>query len=239
MRPDDPEEIGDVYSLTAINPDTRLLISHVEGGRDTNNAIALFEDIESKRDKSTPLPVFTSDNWDAFDEALVTVYGKTEYPEYKGRGRKPHPVQVPARDLKYAQVCKKREKGHVVEVVQYVVYGDQDEVFELLCADTDGKINTSYVERLNLTVRNSSARFIRKGMNYSKDAEMHSKAVDFFQTWYNFVKPHLSLREETDHDEESDHHRRKWVERTPAMAQNLTDHIWTLKELMTYRVPVQ
>lgn len=233
MQVDDLDEYGDVYTLTAINPDTRLLISHVEGGRDTNDAIALFRDVEKKRSVSSHLPVFTSDNWDAFDEALVTVYGRTEYPVYKGRGRKPYPIQVPLEDLKYAQVCKKRENGHVIEVVQRIVYGKPDEVLKLICTDTGGRINTSYVERLNLTIRNSSARFIRKGMNYSKDAEMHSKAVDLFQAWYNFVKPHKSLRQESDQND------KRWTERTPAMAQNLTDHPWTLQELLTYRVQIQ
>jgi len=85
LQPDDPETVGSVYTLTAINPDTRLLISHVEGGRDTDHVILLFEDVEMKRDRSTPLPVFTTDNWDAFDEALITVYGRTICPEYNGR----------------------------------------------------------------------------------------------------------------------------------------------------------
>jgi len=94
-------------------------------------------------------------------------------------------------------------------------------------------INTSYIERINLTVRNSLARFIRKGMNYSKNALMHSRAIDFFQAWYNFVKPHKSLRLMVNCGN------KKWLQRTPAMAQKLTNHIWTLKELSAFRVPVQ
>jgi len=69
--------------------------------------------------------------------------------------------------------CKKRVGGHVVEVVKRVVFGDPDEVLGVLCADSDGTINTLYVERLNLTIRNSLARFIRKTMNESKDPVMH------------------------------------------------------------------
>jgi hypothetical protein len=96
-----------------------------------------------------------------------------------------------------------------------------------------GCINTSCIERINLTIRNSLARFIRKGMNYSKNAMMHSRAIGFFQAWYNFVKPHKSLRLTVNCGN------KKWLQRTPAMAQKLTDHIWTLKELLTFRVPVQ
>jgi IS1 family transposase len=78
-------------------------------------------------------------------------------------------------------VCKRREKGRVVEVVQRIVFGDPKEVMGLLGADAGGKINTAYIERFNLTIRNSLARFIRRGMNSSKDLQMHSRAIDFFQ----------------------------------------------------------
>jgi hypothetical protein len=85
---------------------------------------------------------------------------------------------------------------------------------QLLGVDSGGKINTAYIERLNLTIRNSLARFIRKSM-------------------YNFVKPHKSLRQRVDQG------RKKWMKRTPAMAERLTDHVWTIMELMTFRVPIQ
>jgi len=89
------------------------------------------------------------------------------------------------------------------------------------------------LEWLNLTIRNSLARFIRKGMNFSKSARMHSRAIDFFQAWYNFVKPQKSLRLMVNCEN------KRWLQRTPAVAQKLTDHIWTLKELLTFRVLVQ
>jgi len=174
--------------------------------------------------------VFTSDDWDAFEEGLVNVYGSMEQPPYKGTGRRPLPILVPYLDLKYAQVCKKCRNGKVVEVVQRIVFGDPEEVLKLLGADSGGKINTSYAERLNITFRNSLARFIRKGMNYSKNMKMHSRAIDFLQAWYNFVKPHKSLRIKINQ------RNRKWMKRTPAMAEEITDHIWTLKELLTFRV---
>lgn len=88
----------------------------------------------------------------------------------------------------------KREKNQVVATVQRVVFENTDDVLEALGTNSEGKISTSYVERINLTIRNSLARFIRKGMNCSKSLVMHSRAIDFFQTWYNFIKPHDSLK---------------------------------------------
>jgi len=213
--------------------DTRLFISHHEGNRTTEDAISLFREVEKRRAIHSPIPVFTSDDWDPFEEGLVKVYSYLETPSYKGIGRKPLPLLIPHPDLKYAIVCKRKENGRVVEVIQRVVFGNTEEVMKLLGADSGGKINTAYIERLNLTIRNALARFIRRGMNCSKDVQMHSHAIDFFQAWYNFVKPHQSLRLEVNLD------RKRWMQRTPAMAEGLTDHIWSLRELLTFRVPVQ
>jgi len=229
----DPEDCGDVYTLTAIKTETRLFICHHEGDRSTDAAISLFRDVERRRSIHSPIPVFTSDNWDPFEEGLVNVYGYLETPCYNGIGRKPLPILIPYPSLKYAQVCKQKEKGRVVEVLQRVVFGDPDEVMEALGVNSGGKINTAYVERLNLTIRNSLARFVRRGMNCSKDLKIHSHAIDFFQAWYNLVKPHQALRLEINEG------RKRWSQRTPAMAEGLTDHVWSLKELLTFRVPIQ
>ena len=118
-------------------------------------------------------------------------------------------------------------------MIQRIVYGDPVEVMRLLGVDSGGKINTAYIERINLTIRNSLARFVRKSMNCSKILRRHTHALDFFQAWYNFVKPHKSLRLEVNQG------RKRWMQRTPAMAEGLVDHVWTIKELMTFRVPLQ
>ena len=60
-----------------------------------------------------------------------------------------------------------------------------------------------------------------------KDPDMHSRALDFIQAWYNFEKSHGSLRIKENNG------RHKWKERTPAMAEGLTDHVWSLEELFT------
>ena len=189
----DPEGVGDVYSLTAMHAESRLLICHHEGGRTVEDATALFMELERKRAIGLPLPVFVSDDWEAFANALLKVYGIIETPEYKGIGRKPGPVLVPPPYLKYAQIVKNKTNDEVAGMSQRVVYGDPKEVIELLCPMSKGHIHTAYIERMNLTFRNHLARFIRKTMNFSKDRRIHTGAVDFFQAWYNFVKPRDSL----------------------------------------------
>ncbi len=71
MTEEDSDEYGDVYSLTAIKSDSRLLLFHHEGKRITEDAIELFNGVEKMRNASSPIPVFTSDDWDAFEEGLV------------------------------------------------------------------------------------------------------------------------------------------------------------------------
>ena len=68
---------------------------------------------------SSPIPVFISDDWDAFEEVLINIYGKIELPQYKDIGRNPLPKLTPVEDLKYIQMLKKKVNGYFVEAIQY------------------------------------------------------------------------------------------------------------------------
>lgn len=84
------------------------------------------------------------------------------------------------------------------------------------------RINTAFVERLNLTQRQSSAKLKRKTLCAAKREDRLESYMHTFQAYYNFVRPHMSLKENA-------------VKRTPAMAARLTDHVWTWKELLLKR----
>jgi len=79
--------------------------------------------------------------------------------------------------LKYIKILKKKVKGYVVETIQRIIFGDVEEIFEMLEADLDDYIGTSYVERINPTIRISLARFMRKGMNLSNTINMHRRLL--------------------------------------------------------------
>jgi len=233
VKEEDPQEYGDIYSLTAIKSDTRLLLHHHEGKRSTIDAIELFNAIERMRSKLSITPVYVSDDWDAFEKALLNVHGEFEFPQYKGIGRKPLPIRAPNEDLKYVKVFTKKIGNKAIGKVKRVIFGTKKKVLETLGIDSKIRIGTSYVERMNLTIRNSLARFIRKGMNFSKSQEMHTSTFNFFQAWYNFIKIHSSLKLKVNCGN------KKWEQRTPAMAEGLTNHIWSLRELLSFRLPVQ
>jgi hypothetical protein len=169
-------------------------------------------------------PVFASDQIDQLEEALLRVYGHWEKPkQHQGRGRPPKPRLIPPPDLVYVQVIKEKKGNRVVKTHKRVVFGGEE---------PEGAANTSYVERNNLTVRQSIARFVRKTLAFSKRRKQHRDHLNLYKTWYNLVKTHRGLRVKS-----SKLGRKKWDHRTPAMAAGITDHIWTMEELMTYRVP--
>ena len=230
MKPDDDEEVGTKWILLTQDAETKLIISHHEGGRALEDAVELIADMESKRDKGTELPIFTSDDWDPYKNALIEVYGLQKQPEYKGRGRPPDPIKVPPPDLKYAQVVKHKEKNEVVRVEKRVVFGDEKEVLSAI-ESRGSTINTSSVERNNLTVRNGVSRLIRKTLNFSKRFDPLLMHLCLFFAWFNLVKPHDALKIEIGAGN------KRWRQRTPAMASGITDHIWTLEELLRFKPP--
>lgn len=130
LKDDDPEEYGDVYSLTAMKSDARLFLCHHEGGRTSKDSMKLFAMVEQMRSTSSLTPIFTSDDWDPFMEGLGNIYGSFEVPQYKGIGRKPLPVLVPPKDLKYVRIEKKKVKGTVVEKVKKIIFGNENDILE-------------------------------------------------------------------------------------------------------------
>ena len=167
------------------------------------------------------IPLFTSDQIGHLEEALLRVYGRWETPKYQGRGRPPKPRLVPPPDLVYIQLVKEKKGNRVVRVYKRLVFGEG----ELAGA------NTSYVERNNLTVRQSIARFVRRTLSFSKRRERHRGHLSLYKAWYNLVKTHKGLRLRCTKPG------RRWKQRTPAMAAGITDHIWTLEELLTFKIP--
>ena len=129
----------------------------------------------------------------------------------------------PRKDWQYLQVIKRREGSKLVSVTIKVIYGDQEEVKKVL-----GE-HTAYVERTNLTSRQMNGRLVRKTLSFSKELRLLKAASTLEDGLYNFTRPVKTLRLE----QEDRSTAARWQQRTPAMAAGLTDHIWTVKELLT------
>jgi hypothetical protein len=101
-------------------------------------------------------------------------------------------------------------------------------------------INTSFVERDNLTLRQSNRRLTRKTNGFSKQMSGLEKQLWVSLAYYHFVLPHQSLRVllPTPIPTRGSGSEKRWQAVTPAIAAGLTDHIWSTSELLTYRVPL-
>jgi hypothetical protein len=84
---------GEKYALMACDPESKLWLSKHLGSRVSEDWEALFRDLASRLDEARPLPLITSDDWDAIKEALERVFSHEEKPsyKYKGRGRSIRP----------------------------------------------------------------------------------------------------------------------------------------------------
>ena len=94
-------------------------------------------------------------------------------------------------------------------------------------------VHTAYIERSHLTSRLFNGRQVRKTLAFSKDIDCYRAAAIWEDSYYNLARPHKSLRVRV-----QDVPRRKWQPRTPALAAHLTNHIWTVKELVT-TIPIK
>jgi transposase-like protein len=148
-------------------------------------------------------------------------------------GRRGRPRLVLAAGFQVAQVVKHSTQRQVTSVTQRVVQGTLVSIRTVLTATRTGTmINTAYIERLNATFRSRLSCLTRRGRALARTQALVSAGMWLVGGSYNFCTFHQSLRERGSSDASY-----KWEERTPAMAAGLTDHRWTLRELLQYQVP--
>ncbi len=185
------------------------------------------------------MPLFLSDQLAHYTQALVAHFGQWVTIARRGqRGKLPKPRWMPVEGLQYAQVVKQRVRGRVVAVTHRVVYGSADSVQKALKA-LGWQVNTALIERLNNRFRQHVAALRRRTIALAKTAAgLRAQAV-LFQGYYNFCLPHWGLRLPLAEPQptKGNGSPKKWQQRTPAMAAGITDHIWTLEEVLLFRVP--
>lgn len=163
-------------------------------------------------------PAIATDGKGAYRQAIVATWGAV--PPYHGRGRPPLDKQ-PQPDWQYVQVVKERDGHRVRGVWARVVYGDPETTLSVLGA------HTAYVERTHLTSRQMNGRLVRKTLSFSKQLQALSDASAWEDSVYNLIRPLKTLRQV------SPCGMCRWRRRSPAMAAGLTDHIWTIQELLS------
>jgi IS1 family transposase len=165
-----PEESGDVWTWTAIDADSKLIVSYLVGGRDAGYAHEFMQDVAGRLANRVQL---TTDGHKAFLEAVDGAFGS---------------------DIDYAQLVKiygatpspagRYSPAECTGIKKSRVEGNPDKKH----------VSTSYVERQNLTMRMHMRRFTRLTNVFSKKIENHAYAVTLHFVYYNFVKMHKTLR---------------------------------------------
>lgn len=215
-----------VWVALAMQPATRLWLGGaVSQQRDRRLITRLVEQV---RRCAVPWPLLlVTDGLAAYGTALTRVC--REPVARPGRGRRR--LQVWA-GLCYAQVIKRYEARRVVAVERRVKYGDAEQVEALRHqAHAQGVLNTAFIERLNATFRQRLSALVRRTRALARRTVTIEQGVWLVGTLYNFCTAHDSLRVRCEAPGA------RWQERTPAMAAGITDHRWSVKELLSYRVP--
>jgi IS1 family transposase len=185
------------------------------------------------------IPLFLTDGLRDYLTALVTHYGQWMHPERRqAKGPQPTPRWMPVPGLLYAQVVKRYRRRRRVGVKHRIVFGPAATIASIL-AKRGWKINSAFIERLNLDVRQHVAAIGRRVNTVCKHEAGLRQQLAVFHTYHNFILPHASLRLALPEREPvpGTGAIKRWQPRTPAMAAGLTDRVWSVREVLQYRVP--
>ena len=186
--------LGDVYTWTAICADTKLVPSFLVGRRTVEAAHAFIGDLASRLANRVQL---TTDGLKTYLDAVDDAFGsEIDYAMLTKLYSNSNPGEKGKTESRYSP-------GECCGTIKGTVVGNPD----------DRHINTSYVERQNLTMRMGMRRFTRLTNGFSKKVENHAFAVALHFMYYNFGRVHKTLRV------------------TPAMEAGISDHVWTLEEI--------
>ena len=213
-------EAGDIWDHTAIAADSKLLVSLVVGTRTQEQTTALVHDTK-QRLRPGHLPAIFTDAYAGYESAILDAFGRRyPAPSHGSTGQSRRPVIRWPQGLAYGQV-KKQYKGRGIERVDVRVVHGKVRLKHILYLLGYKTINTSAVERHNGTSRLRNQRKVRKTLAFSKATRYHRWMSWLAVGLYNFCHAHRSLK--ITHEGQVAH-------RSPAMAAQLTDHIWSIGE---------
>ena len=223
---------------TALDPQSKLLVVVDVGTRTLAMAQRVVHQV-TRVLAPGGVPLFLTDGLKDYATALLTHFGSWRQPARRqDKGPRPRPRWMPRPALLYAQVVKAYRRRRLVGVTHRVVFGSRLAIEQML-ARCGWTINTSLVERLNLDIRQRVAAIGRRVNTLCQGEAGVRDQLALFQVYHNFVVPHASLRQPLPAPEVTNGRgsAKVWRPCTPAMAAGLTDHVWTLREVLLFRVP--
>lgn len=201
---------GDLWTFTAIDADSKLMLSWIVGERSAENAHAIMRDAASRLAERVQI---TTDGHKMYLAAVEAAFGwnGADYAQLvKSYGVSPDVDQKPSQRRYSPAVCTGIQKTWVM--------GEPEME----------KVSTSYAERSNLSMRMGMRRFTRLTNGFSKKAENHAHAVSLHFMFYNFCRPHQTLTKAA-----------KGIKTTPAMAAKVTGRVWTVEDILARMDPAR
>jgi IS1 family transposase len=222
----------------AMDPESKLLLALDVGHRTLAMAQWVVHQVVQVLAPDC-MPLFLTDGFKEYTTALLTHYGQWVQPTRRqATGPAPKPRWMPLPQLLYAQVVKTVRRRRLVAVQHRVVFGSLEAVNHVL-APLGWHINTAFVERLNLTIRQHVAAVGRRVSTLCKGKDGLLEQLAVFHCYYNFCLPHASVRLPLPQPELTNGggSTKQWRPCTPAMAAGLTDHVWSVRAMLLLRVP--
>src|SRR5215470_11298434 len=165
-----------IWIFAAIEVWSRLWSSTVVGRRSYQNTLALFCDVAERasQEDQEDIPLITTDGFEFYERVVAQVFG---------------PACV------YGQIIKTRRNNRIVKVERRTVIGTEGRLVERLQRSEDSStLNTSFIERLNLTIRQGSAYLCRRTICHARWRQRLEGHLELLRCHYNFVRPHRALK---------------------------------------------
>ena len=178
----------------AMDPESKLLLAIDVGNRTLAMAQRVVHQVAQVLAPDCA-PLFLTDGFREYLTALLTHYGSwVQPPRRQDKGPAPKPRWLPLPQLLYAQVIKTVRRRRLVWCKHRVVFGTITAVKQVL-APLGWHINTAFVERINLTIRQHVAAVGRRVATLCKGEEGLRQQLAVYHAYYNFCLPHASMRQ--------------------------------------------
>jgi IS1 family transposase len=211
---------GKMWLWLAIDPVTKILPSLHLGNRKNEDAMALTHDLKLRL-KPDCIPAFTTDGLRGYFYAITAHFGHWFRPE---RARTDH-WQV-SDDLLYGQLVKQRKSRKSGFAIMRMLWGKRKDLNAVLMLHGFAQlIQTAFIERVNLTIRRGVAPLMRKTWSLAQNPEHLLLHIEWWRSYYHFIRPHESLSILIPG-------LRKYQQRSPAQAANLTSKLWTVEDVL-------
>jgi transposase-like protein len=208
---------GKVWVATAMDVFSRLFLwGEVSRRRDKRLIEGLLVKVRAATSVTSPI-LFAVDGFAAYPKAILKLF-----PTKVRTGDHGRPRHIPWPNLHIVQVIKQRSGHQLKAISRHLVHGRLDQVYELIAASQGdlGLFNTAYIERLNATFRARMPVLVRRTRSLARTVARVETELFWSGVVYNFCTVHTSLTA------------------IPAMAADLTDHVWSIEELLRFKLPV-